>query len=280
MTGHGAKFPRKKEEAIAALLTHPNREIAAQALGISSKTLQRWFHIPEFQQAYQKARQDHFAQLGVQFQQDCPLALGTLLKAMTDKDSTSAIRLRAAISTVEFAVQAVALEALQARVQQLEQQQPEAPSSAPPRPRPVEAIRRSPCHGAKHGGKKGDAIAALLKEPTIEQAARAVSIDPKTLRRWLQTPEFEDAYSKARADKFSLLTEMFQKSCFAARTTLHNLLMDPQAPKATKIRAAVFVLHCGGQAWKQDLEVQLQRLEQPHQDSVGKNSPEDSGQAA
>ena len=42
MTGHGAKFGRKKEEAIAALLTHRNVEEAARAVGISTPTLIRW----------------------------------------------------------------------------------------------------------------------------------------------------------------------------------------------------------------------------------------------
>jgi hypothetical protein len=48
MTGHGAKFDRKKEEAIAALLTHRNIEEAANAVRISGKTLLRWMKEPEF----------------------------------------------------------------------------------------------------------------------------------------------------------------------------------------------------------------------------------------
>ena len=42
MTGHGSKFGRKKEEAIAALLVQRNLEDAARAVGISPKTLLRW----------------------------------------------------------------------------------------------------------------------------------------------------------------------------------------------------------------------------------------------
>jgi len=40
--GHGAKFGRKKEAAIAALLTAKNYEEAARATGIGLKTLKRW----------------------------------------------------------------------------------------------------------------------------------------------------------------------------------------------------------------------------------------------
>ena len=52
MTGHGAKFGRKKEEAVAALLVQRNLEDAARAIGISPKTLLRWMKEPEFDVAY------------------------------------------------------------------------------------------------------------------------------------------------------------------------------------------------------------------------------------
>jgi hypothetical protein len=41
MTGHGAKFPRKREEAIAALLTRPSVEEAARMIKVEPKTLRR-----------------------------------------------------------------------------------------------------------------------------------------------------------------------------------------------------------------------------------------------
>jgi hypothetical protein len=56
MTGHGAKFGRKKEEAIAALLSQPSIEQAARVAGIGPKTLLRWLKLPEFQAAYREAR--------------------------------------------------------------------------------------------------------------------------------------------------------------------------------------------------------------------------------
>jgi hypothetical protein len=39
MVGHGAKFGRKKEEAIVALLTHRSIEEAAKAVGVGTQTL-------------------------------------------------------------------------------------------------------------------------------------------------------------------------------------------------------------------------------------------------
>jgi transposase-like protein len=51
MKGHGTKFGRKKEEAIAALLTQRNIEEAAKSIGIAPNTLLRWVKEPEFQAA-------------------------------------------------------------------------------------------------------------------------------------------------------------------------------------------------------------------------------------
>ncbi len=60
MTGHGQKFGRKKEEAIAALLSQRNLEEAARVAGVGTKTLLRWLEIPEFQAAYREARRAAF----------------------------------------------------------------------------------------------------------------------------------------------------------------------------------------------------------------------------
>jgi hypothetical protein len=42
MLGHGAKFGRKREEAIAALLSQRSVDDAARAVGVSTRTLLRW----------------------------------------------------------------------------------------------------------------------------------------------------------------------------------------------------------------------------------------------
>jgi len=44
--GHGSKFGRKKEEAIAALLTQRNVEEAARVAEIGTQTLYRWMKDP------------------------------------------------------------------------------------------------------------------------------------------------------------------------------------------------------------------------------------------
>ncbi|HEX4231262.1 MAG TPA: hypothetical protein VHZ07_21495 [Bryobacteraceae bacterium] len=92
MTGHGAKFGRKKEEAIAALLTQRNVEGAARAAGIATQTLVRWMRVPEFQTAYRQARREAFGQSIARLQQASSAALSTLLKVMIDQGSPPSTR--------------------------------------------------------------------------------------------------------------------------------------------------------------------------------------------
>jgi transposase-like protein len=46
MKGHGSKFGKKKEAAIAALLTERNQAEAARSVGINLSTLKRWMREP------------------------------------------------------------------------------------------------------------------------------------------------------------------------------------------------------------------------------------------
>ena len=80
MVGPGSKFTRKKEEAIAALLTQRNVEEAARAIGIGAQTMLRWLKVPEFQKAYRDARRDAFSQSIARLQQASGAAVSTLLK--------------------------------------------------------------------------------------------------------------------------------------------------------------------------------------------------------
>ena len=120
MTGHGAKFGRKKEEAIAALLSQPSIDQAARVIGIAPKTLVRWLQMPEFKAAYHKARRDAFGQATARLQQASGAAVSTILKIMLDKDGPVASRLRAAESVVDHAAKAIEIEEIEARVSELE----------------------------------------------------------------------------------------------------------------------------------------------------------------
>jgi hypothetical protein len=54
--GHGEKFGRKLEKAIAALLSETTVEAAAAKVAVAYSTLRGWMRDPEFQEAYRQAR--------------------------------------------------------------------------------------------------------------------------------------------------------------------------------------------------------------------------------
>ena len=120
MTGHGAKFGRKMEAAVVALLTHRNIEEAAQAVGVAPKTLLRWQQVAEFQAALRKARKDAYSNSIGRLQQGASAAVSTLLKVMLDPATPASTRVRAAESVLSHSEKAIELEDVEARLAQLE----------------------------------------------------------------------------------------------------------------------------------------------------------------
>ena len=121
MAGHGSKFGRKKEEAIAALLTQRNMEEAARMAGIGKRTLIRWLKLPEFQAAYREARRAAVSQSNARLQQASSAAVSTLLKIMVDVSAPASARVRAADRILERAKQGLENEDIEVRVAALEQ---------------------------------------------------------------------------------------------------------------------------------------------------------------
>ena len=119
--GHGAKFDRKMEEAIAALLTHPTVDAAARAIDVVPTTLMRWMKDPEFDSAYRAARRAAVGQSGARIQQGTGLAVSVLLNVMVDSATPASVRVRAADSVLNHAAKAIELEDIEARVAKLEQ---------------------------------------------------------------------------------------------------------------------------------------------------------------
>jgi transposase-like protein len=120
VTGHGAKFGRKQEEAVAALLTQRNIEEAARSIGVGPKTLLRWLKVPEFQTAYREARRDAFRQAIARLQQGTSAAATTLLKTMIEPGTPPSVRVRAAEAIFNHAAKAIEIEDIEARVTALE----------------------------------------------------------------------------------------------------------------------------------------------------------------
>jgi|SRR5580658_4868496 hypothetical protein len=121
MRGHGAKFSRKMEEAVAAMLTQPNLESAAHASGVGTATLLRWQKLPEFQKAFREAKRAAFGQATSRLQQASSAAVSTLLKIMVDPSAPASTRVRAADSVLDHAKDAIEVEDIGLRVTALEQ---------------------------------------------------------------------------------------------------------------------------------------------------------------
>jgi len=121
MKGHGAKFGRKKEEAVVALLTQRNVEEAAKSIGISTQTLVRWMKLLEFQTAYREARRAAFAQSIARLQQASTVAVSVLVKMMVDPTAPHSTRVRAADSVLDHAKKAIEIEDIDVRVTALEE---------------------------------------------------------------------------------------------------------------------------------------------------------------
>src|SRR6266704_926760 len=121
MTGHGAKFPRKLEEAIAALLTRPSVDEAARTIGVEPKTLRRWMRVPEFQAAYLRVRREAVTQALARMHQGSGAAATVIFKLMVDANVPASVRLRAAEWLFQNAIKGVAIEAIEARLAAIEE---------------------------------------------------------------------------------------------------------------------------------------------------------------
>ena len=120
MKGHGTKFTRKKEEAIAALLTNRSLDDAAAAIKVSVKTLLRWLKMPEFYLAFAEARRAAVSQANARLQQATGAASTAILKMMVDPAVPPAVRLRAAACMMTRAQKSIELEDILMRLEALE----------------------------------------------------------------------------------------------------------------------------------------------------------------
>jgi hypothetical protein len=122
-------------------------------------------------------------------------------------------------------------------------------------------------HNRATGSRTADqAILALLEHGRMQKAATVLGVSDVTLWRWLQKPEFREAYRKARREAFSQSMAHLQHASIAAVSTLLRIMLDKDAPAASRVRAAACVLdHAADSFELEDLDVRLERLEQNQQ---------------
>jgi transposase-like protein len=112
------------------------------------------------------------------------------------------------------------------------------------------------------GRRKEAAIVELLSQRNVEEAARTAGIGARTLYRWMKEPDFDAAYRTARRAAFSQSAARLQQMCSAAVTTLGKIMVDPNSPVASRVRAADSVLdHAAKSIELEDIEVRVSELE-------------------
>jgi transposase-like protein len=117
--------------------------------------------------------------------------------------------------------------------------------------------------GEKLGSKRESAILALLSTRSVEEAARAVGVNPRTLYRWMKEPEFDAAYRAAKRAAFGQSVARLHHLASAAVSTLGKIMLDPATPPATRVRAADSILDHTAKAIEiEDIDARVRQLEE------------------
>ena len=120
-----AELTPEEERALEALLSHTTQAEAAEACGLSAKTLRLWLRTkPHFLAAYREARREVMRMCSARLQAATVKAVQTLEAVMDEKDSPSA-RVSAARAILDSALRANEQEDLAERIEQLEAKQAE-----------------------------------------------------------------------------------------------------------------------------------------------------------
>lgn len=110
--------------------------------------------------------------------------------------------------------------------------------------------------------KQEEAIAAMLIQRNVEEAAKAAGIGVRTMLRWLKLPEFQTAYRDARRVAYGQAVARLQQGTSAAATTLLKTLVDPNSPASVKVRAAECIFNHASKAIEiEDIEARVAELE-------------------
>lgn len=90
--------------------------------------------------------------------------------------------------------------------------------------------------------KQQAAIAAILRCPTLAEAAKAIGVARVTVSRWMTDSTFKRELSKAEGDLIASATRRLATLTEKAIRTLEQLLQDKDTPAPVRVRAALGVL--------------------------------------
>ncbi|MCI8524341.1 MAG: hypothetical protein HFF17_00095 [Oscillospiraceae bacterium] len=111
--------------------------------------------------------------------------------------------------------------------------------------------------------KQQKALVALLTQPTKEKAAAAAGITSKTLRNYLDDPEFQAEYRKAFAGLVENATRKVQQTLEPAVAVLKDIMEDSGENGQVRVTAARSVLEYGLRMTEQlDILERIKALEE------------------
>ncbi len=117
---------RKKQQAITALLEAPTIREAAEACGVSVRTLQRWLAESSFSEEYRRAKVSLLSAAAGRLSAATGLATSVLMHIAADQHSPSAARVTAARAIIEHAQRDREQDDLAVRISKLESIREEA----------------------------------------------------------------------------------------------------------------------------------------------------------
>jgi hypothetical protein len=105
---------------------------------------------------------------------------------------------------------------------------------------------RSRGHGCQLSRKCDLAVAALLSEPTLKDAAKKVGISDQALRKWLKIPEFAARVQEAQQQVFGHTLRRLQIESGLALDVIVKVLRKKKGGNdGLKVRAALGLLGHG-----------------------------------
>jgi hypothetical protein len=118
--GHGQKFGRKKQQAIAALIELGTVKAAGETIDVSDSTLWRWMREPSFKSAYLTARRQVVEVAIAKVQRMTGEAADTLREIMLSESNPASSRVQAAKTIIELSLRGIEIADILARIDALE----------------------------------------------------------------------------------------------------------------------------------------------------------------
>jgi hypothetical protein len=113
------------------------------------------------------------------------------------------------------------------------------------------------------GHRQEAAIAALLAQPNLTEAASSCGISERTLRRWQRNKAFASRYERERGKLFVGMVDVLKAECSGAVNVLVTIANDATSPAASRVSAASRLIELTLKTGEmQTLEKRVAELEQ------------------